>query len=200
MRITGGHARGIPIKAPKGAQTRPTSDKVRQALFNILGSHVSGKRVLDIFAGSGALAIEALSRGATYAVLIEKASAAAHVIESNLEKTALSSRAELVRTDFRSALRKLGDRNDLFNLVFIDPPYEQTMFEDLTRLFSKHRIISREAIIVVEHFKKVAVPHIIADIPLVQERIYGQTRLSFFNAGADFSGNRRSGLDPQDFA
>ena len=199
MRITGGQAKGIPIRAPKGAQTRPTSDKVRQALFNILGAHVSDRRVLDVFAGSGALAIEALSLGAACAVLIERAPASVHVIKSNLEKTGLANKADIIRADFRSALRKLGGRKDVFNLVFVDPPYEQTMFEDLISLFSKHRIISREAIIIVEHFKKVEVPPIIADIPLVQERIYGQTYLSFFDAGGEFSGNKYSGSDSPDF-
>jgi len=190
MRITGGQAKGIPIRAPKGAHTRPTSDKVRQALFNILGARVSGRRVLDVFAGSGALAIEALSRGASYAVLIERAPASVLAIESNLEKTAQANKAEIIRADFRSGLRRLGGRKDSFNLVFIDPPYEKTMFEDLISLFSKHSIISRESIIIVEHFKKVEAPRIIADIPLVQKRIYGQTCLSFFDAGGEFSGRK----------
>jgi len=187
MRITGGQAKGISIKAPKGGRTRPTSDKVRQALFNILGTCVSGRRVLDIFAGSGALAIEALSRGASYAVMIEKTQVAVHAIQSNLEKTSLADKAEILKADFHSALRKLGGREDLFDLVFIDPPYEQAVFEDLVNLLSKHRIVSGEAIIIVEHFKKANVPRTIGDIPLVQKRVYGQTCLSFFNAGREIS-------------
>jgi 16S rRNA (guanine966-N2)-methyltransferase len=180
MRITGGQAKGIPIKAPKGTQTRPTSDKVRQALFNVLGADVSGRIVLDLFAGSGALGIEALSRGAANAVLVDKDAASARAIELNLEKTGFSKMAEIIRADFRSALRMISRRGEIYGIVFIDPPYQGGILEDVAKLLSQRPFVARDAIIVVEHFKKIKPPAGIAGIPLADTRTYGQTCLSFF--------------------
>jgi len=188
MRITGGTAGGIPIKAPKGARTRPTSDKVREALFNTLGDDIPGGTVLDLFAGSGALAIEALSRGAERAVLIEKDPAAVRIIESNLEKTDLAERAVIVRGDFRSALAKLSQRGEVFDLIFIDPPYESDLLDRAAEAISEHRITTTTSIIVVEHFKKSLLPESIAGIPFGRTRGYGQTSLSYYRRAASLGG------------
>ncbi len=182
MRITGGQAKGIPINVPKGTRTRPTSDKVRQALFNIVGAEVAGRKVLDLFAGSGALAIEALSRGAAYAVLVERNPTSASIIANNLQKAGLTGKAEIMRMDFRSALEKLDHRAEVWDLIFIDPPYQSGLLAETIRILPKYSMISATSIIVVEHFKKTKLPGAIRDIPLVQTRVYGQTCLSFFDA------------------
>ncbi|NQU07680.1 MAG: 16S rRNA (guanine(966)-N(2))-methyltransferase RsmD [Candidatus Abyssubacteria bacterium] len=182
MRITGGEAKGIAIKAPKGARVRPTSDKVREALFATLGEDVPGKRVLDLFAGSGALAIEALSRGAEFAALVEKEPTVARTIESNLQKTGLSDRAKIIRADFRSALRKLGRDKERFDLVFIDPPYQSGLLDEVAEALTKHRVTNSRSIIVVEHFKKADPPESISGLPLARTRDYGQTSLSYYQA------------------
>lgn len=181
MRITGGQAKGIPIRVPKGTQTRPTSDKVRQGLFNILGGEVSGRKVLDLFAGSGALGIEALSRGAACAVLVEKNPRSACIIANNLQKAGLSDKAEIMKTDFRSALEKLNRRGEVWDLIFIDPPYQSVLLDKVIKILPKYCVISAKSIIVAEHFKKKELPPNILDIPLVQTRVYGQTCLSFFD-------------------
>lgn len=183
MRITGGKFRGIPIKAPGGKRTRPTSDKVREALFSTLGDRVTGARVLDLFAGSGALAIEALSRGADSAVLIEKDNAAIAVVRQNLEKTGLKGKTKVLRADFRSALSKLSRDGERFDIIFIDPPYEGNMLEESLSALEKKCVTTDESIIVVEHFAKTAPPKSISGIPLNRTRAYGQTSLSYYLQG-----------------
>lgn len=180
MRITGGRAKGIPLRAPKNPRIRPTSDKVREALFATLPVDISRAKVLDLFAGSGALAIEALSRGAERALLVEQDNVAARTIETNLERTGLSGKAEIIRADFRSALRKLKRRGEGFDLVFIDPPYQSDLIEEAARVLAKYRVVSCQATIVVEHFKKMEPPTSISGIPHRSTRFYGQTALSYY--------------------
>lgn len=180
MRITGGQAKGILIAAPRGNRIRPTADKVREALFNTLGSEVTGRRVLDLFAGTGALAIEALSRGAKCAVMIEKDSIAAKAIKANLTRAGLAERAKVVRADYRSALRRLDRAGEECDLIFIDPPYHSTILEGIVDVLAGFRVISRSAIIVVEHFSKTNPPNSILNATLNQTRFYGQTALTYY--------------------
>ena len=180
MRITGGQAKGILITAPRGNRIRPTSDKVREALFNTLGSEVADRKVLDLFAGTGALAIDALSRGAKHAVMIEKDSIAARVIDTNLAKAGLAEKAKVVRADYRSALRRLDRAGEECDLIFIDPPYHSTILEGISDVLAGFRVISPSAIIVVEHFKKTDPPGCILNATLTQTRFYGQTALTYY--------------------
>ncbi len=153
---------------------------MREALFATLREVISRAKVLDLFAGSGALAIEALSRGAEHALLVEQDRGAARTIEANLEKAGLSGKAEIIRTDFHSALRKLERRGDEFDLVFIDPPYQSALLEEAVRVLAEYRVVSCQAIIVVEHFKKMEPPTSIAGIQHSSTRFYGQTALSYY--------------------
>ncbi|MCW2984379.1 MAG: rsmD [Conexibacter sp.] len=123
MRIVAGRLGGRRITAPPGTDTRPTSDRVREALFSALGP-LDGERVLDLFAGSGALAIEALSRGAGSAVLVEKDARAAGVVQSNLDALGLTrEQARVRRRDALAALRDAREAGETYDLVFLDPPY-----------------------------------------------------------------------------
>jgi 16S rRNA (guanine(966)-N(2))-methyltransferase RsmD len=180
MRITGGQARGVIIKAPKNMRTRPTSDKVREALFDTLGAKVLDRKVLDLFAGSGAIAIEALSRGAKQAALVEQDPVAARLIRENLTRAGFSERAEVFMTDFRDAVRKLGRIARQFDLVFIDPPYQSCLLDQITLVLEQHRIVAPHAILILEHFKKIDPPPAISGIPLFRTRLYGQTALSYY--------------------
>ena len=121
MRVVGGRLGGRRLRAVPGRETRPTSDRVREALFGILGQRVEGARVLDLFAGTGALAIEALSRGAASAVLVEQAAPAVAVIRANLDALHLNDRVKVRRTRAEVYLR--GQRDGPFDLVLLDPPY-----------------------------------------------------------------------------
>ena len=172
MRVVAGAFRGRPLRAPPGRGTRPTSDRVREALFSILGP-LDGARVLDLFAGSGALGIEALSRGAAEAVFVESDPAAAAVIERNLEAVG-GPPARVVRRD---AVRWLRGRppGERFDLVFLDPPYSSArrVARPLSELLPG--LLADEARVVTESAKRDPLP---LDLPLADERVYGDTRIA----------------------
>jgi 16S rRNA (guanine966-N2)-methyltransferase len=127
MRISGGTLRGRRLHSPAGAVTRPTSDLLRQALFNVLGERIRDARVLDLFAGSGALGIEALSRGAATATFVEANRAAALCLARNLETLALTDRSRLIALDAFRVLRDLAQEGETFTCVLIDPPYGEDL-------------------------------------------------------------------------
>ena len=171
MRVVSGVYGGRRLKAPPGTDTRPTADRVREALFSILGP-VSGLSVLDLYAGSGALGIEALSRGAAKVVFVESARRAADVIEENL--TALGAQGgEVVPHDVLAWLRAADD--PAFDLVFCDPPYDAAVriAKPLTELLP--HVAAQHALIVIESSKR---NPLVLDLPLVDERTYGDTRIA----------------------
>lgn len=128
LRISGGVFRGRKIAAPKGATTRPTSDRLRQTVFDIIGAQIEGAYFLDAFAGSGAMAIEALSRGATSATLIERNRMAIEAIEANLKELELTSQATLYTADSIKAMKQLSSGSP-FQIGYFDPPYPKSMKE-----------------------------------------------------------------------
>ena len=169
MRVIAGTRGGRRLVAPRGRDTRPTSDRVREALFSILGP-LDGERVLDLFAGSGALAIEALSRGAGSALLCDDARPAVQAIRENLE--ALSLDAEVVRDDARRVLRDAIARGDAYDLVFLDPPYRQAerWAAHLSELLPA--VLAPGARVVSESDRRAPLG---LELPLVDERRYGDT-------------------------
>jgi 16S rRNA (guanine966-N2)-methyltransferase len=174
VRVVAGLYRGRPLKAPPGTDTRPTADRVREALFSILGP-VDGLAVLDLFAGSGALGIEALSRGAASATFVERDRRAAAVIEANL--AALGAEGEVVATD---AVRWLGEPPVTgFDLVLLDPPYDSA--ERLARPLSGllPGVVAANARIVTESDKR---NPLTLDLPLADERTYGDARIAIHRA------------------
>jgi 16S rRNA (guanine(966)-N(2))-methyltransferase RsmD len=170
MRVIAGEWRGRPLKAPPGAATRPTSDRVREALFSILASRVPGARVLDLFAGSGALGIEALSRGAAHATFVDDAPAAIRAIEANLK--AVGSAAPVRRTDALRFLAGARDRGALYDLVFLDPPYRHA--ERLAPALSEAlpAVLAPGAVAVAESDRRTPLD---LTLPLHDERRYGDT-------------------------
>jgi 16S rRNA (guanine966-N2)-methyltransferase len=175
MRVIAGEWRGRPLKAPPGAATRPTSDRVREALFSILAAKVPGACVLDLFAGSGALGIEALSRGAAGATFVDDAGAAIRAVEANLKTVRTA--AEVRRTD---ALRFLGaarDRGAQYDLVFLDPPYRQA--ERLAPALSEAlpAVLAPGAVAVAESDRRAPLD---LTLPLHDERRYGDTLIRFY--------------------
>ena len=172
MRIVAGRHKGRRLRAPAGAATRPTADRVREALFSILGS-VEGLRVLDLYAGSGALGLEALSRGAASATFVESARPALAAIRANLEAT--GEKAEVVASDAVQWLRSASCRTPAFDLVFCDPPYDAAaqVAQPLAQLLP--RVAAPQALIVTESSKR---NPLVLDLPLTDERIYGDTRIA----------------------
>jgi 16S rRNA (guanine966-N2)-methyltransferase len=174
VRVVAGDYKGRRLSAPRGTDVRPTSDRVREALFSILGD-ISGLRVLDLFAGSGALAIEALSRGAASATLVENHRAALDAIRANVAPLE-GADAEVVRAE---ALAWLGGRRGPYDLVFLDPPYSEA--RKLAGPLSEKlpAALSPNALIVSESDKR---DPLVLDFPLEDERAYGHTRIAIHRA------------------
>ncbi len=155
MRIIAGHARGRTLFAPKGQLTRPTQDFVRESLFNIIQRDVPESVVLDLFAGSGALALEALSRGAAKAVLVDRSRQAAACMRRNAETAGFMQQALILQCDWRAAAEKLKDTGTRFDLVFLDPPYELTQYPETADLLRDRGLLADGALIVIEHRRDV---------------------------------------------
>ena len=150
MRVIAGKARSMPLKTIEGPGTRPTTDRIKETLFNVLSSHIADGRFLDLFAGSGAIGIEALSRGASEAVFVEQAQKAADCIEDNLQFTRLLDQARVYRKDVLSALRMLESEDKPFDIIFMDPPYGQGHEQSVLEYLSDSSLADEYTIIVVE--------------------------------------------------
>jgi len=149
IRVAGGYLRGQILKTLPGQATRPTTARVREAIFSILQHDITDTEVLDLFAGSGALAIEAISRGASSAVLIEKSSKAAAVISQNLKKCDLDLRLMVV--DYSKGMEILGAEGRKFDLVFADPPYGLILPDEVGRLLNKFSLLKDGGFLIMEH-------------------------------------------------
>lgn len=178
MRIIGGTARGRSLTAPAGMKTRPTQDYVRESLFNIIRWDVREARVLDLFAGTGALSLEAISRGASSAVLIDMDRAACDAIKKNMESTKLGESCRLIARDYRQAMDQLAREGQKFDVVFIDPPYKMENTGEMCAALYDKGLLSGSFLILVEHRRGMA--------PLLDERFeafdlrkYGDTEITF---------------------
>lgn len=180
MRIIGGKAKGKRIKALDSRSVRPLTDFAREALFNILTPIVGGSRFLDLFAGSGAVAIEALSRGAEQAVLVEKNPKCAALIRQNLSECGFTGQAQVFSIAADQALKILSSSNEKFDIIFIGAPYGSPDFVSaLKHLSSGQRLKSNGRLIAEHHFKTIIADEIGALKRFRQER-YGDTMLSFY--------------------
>jgi 16S rRNA (guanine(966)-N(2))-methyltransferase RsmD len=182
MRIVGGTARGRTLVGPKGTEIRPTSDKVRESLFNVLGQTLEPIAVLDLFAGTGALALEALSRGAASAVLVDSAHEAAGLCRTNAQELGFESQVEIWPVPVQRALQRLGREARQFPLVFADPPYALLagggLLEQVVQLLPKNGLL------VLEHDKREELPEATPSLVREDERAYGDTRVSLYRKRA----------------
>lgn len=180
-RIAAGALKGLTLRAPR--HVRPTGDKVRQALFNILGSSVTGARVLDGFAGSGALGLEALSRGAARVVFLESHPACMAALRQNLSRIppeAVAGRWEVVRGDVLRSLRGLARRRERFDLILLDPPYEGEWGRKTLNVVAECAILPVAGFLCLEHARANQPPSQIGPLALVTQHRYGETVLSFY--------------------
>ena len=178
MRIVGGEARGRTLKSVPGNATRPTADRVRQSLFDLLGQRCDGLNVLDLYAGTGALALEALSRGAVRAVLVERGREAAEVIGENLAALRYRERARLLQDDVARALAALGSSGERFELIFSDPPYQLRAAQATLDAVVKHGLLAPGGRLVLEFEKAEAVPAPPEGYSLDDQRSYGDTAIA----------------------
>lgn len=150
MRVISGKARSLRLKTLEGMDTRPTQDRIKETLFNMIQHEVAGKDFLDLFAGSGAIGIEALSRGCGHAVFVEKNKRAAACIHENLVHTKLTEDAEVLVTDVMSAVRKLGSEGRSFDYIFMDPPYSKGMEAAVLRELDHSDILGDNTLVIME--------------------------------------------------
>lgn len=184
MRIISGTYGGRPLESLPGHFTRPTGDKMKETLFNMIGPYFTGGKVLDLYAGSGALGIEAVSRGMDEAVLVDKSQSAIDIITSNIEMTQEEAKFEALNTASDAALSQLANRHEKFTLVFLDPPYEeQTVEEDIQKMLQLD-LLNDVALIVCETADDVTLADEIKDIKVWQVRDFRHTKLTIYQKGA----------------
>lgn len=179
MRIIAGDCRGRKLTAFRGAATRPTADRVREAIFNILSDAVIGAQVLDLFAGTGALGLEALSRGARAAVFLDASLAAVRVIEKNIAICRMESRARAIRWDIRRGLNRTLMEAAPFDLAFMDPPYRENLICPALSRIIGNNLLRAGGLIVAEHGADDSLPADLAGCVLTDRRAYGKTLVSF---------------------
>jgi 16S rRNA (guanine966-N2)-methyltransferase len=177
MRVIAGIARGVPLVAPRDRGTRPITDRVKETLFGILGERVADARMLDLYAGSGAVGIEALSRGAEHATFVEKARLALVALRTNLVRTKLSERAVVEASTVEHFLA--GRPSVPWDLVFCDPPYDERAIVAPLRAVVPH--LAPGAIVVIKHFWRAEVP-VVEGLQAVRQRRFGETMLTFLEA------------------
>ena len=188
MRIIGGRARGRTLVAPAGAKTRPTQDYVRESLFNIIRWDVEDARVLDLFAGTGALSLESVSRGAKSAVLIDMDRAACAAIKKNIGSARMEEQCRLIARDYRAAIELLAREGQVFDVVFIDPPYRMENTGEMCAELYDRGLLAPAFLLVVEHRRGCA-PMLDARFDAFDLRSYGDTQITFVRRGTQTEEN-----------
>ncbi|MDU7477408.1 MAG: 16S rRNA (guanine(966)-N(2))-methyltransferase RsmD [Paenibacillus macerans] len=181
MRVISGSARGRALKAVPGMGTRPTTDKVKEAVFSIIGPYFEGGAALDLFAGTGGLGIEALSRGMDKAVFIDKEYKSIATVRANLQATGLTERAEVYKNDAERALKALAKREAAFDLVFLDPPYRLKHGDKLMEQMDELKLLKEGATIVLEYESSYAYPERFGNFTQRRKAEYGETAVSVYD-------------------
>lgn len=182
MRVIAGSARGIRLAAPAGRQTRPTADRVKEALFSIISSRreLEGARVLDICAGTGGLGIEALSRGAASCSFIEYDRNTVKILEQNISLSGFASRSECVVSDVLKALQLLSRKGQTFDIVFFDPPYSSDLYDTVLKVLNTLPLLSDDVLVIAECSSRSALLERYGMFVRTDRRVYGDTALEFF--------------------
>ena len=175
MRIISGSVRGRKLKEPQGLDTRPTTDKVKESLLNIIQFELEGRRVLDLFAGTGQLGLEALSRGAEGCVFVDQRREAAALVRENVKLCRFEDRAQVVQGEAQTFLRSCGER---FDVVFLDPPYHTDLLEQCLEKITRFDILREHGIIVCESGAEWTVPPMTLPYETGREYRYGQIKLT----------------------
>ncbi len=177
MRVITGKARGVQLKTPEGMQTRPTTDRVKEALFSIIHFDIPGAKVLDLFGGTGQLGIEALSRGAKSAVFVDAGDSACRLIKENLKRTKLEQEGRVVRSDYMEYLNRTKEQ---FDIVFLDPPYAEVFLENALKRITEIDILQSGGIIVAERPLGKELPWEFEGFERSRDYKYGKTLLTVY--------------------
>ncbi len=181
MRVIGGQSKGKRLMSPRGLKIRPTAGKVKEALFSILADRINGARVLDLFAGLGSVGIEALSRGAARVDFVEQDPESLRFLKENLDRCGLSPKGIVHPKNIYSFLKRLKKQPELFDIIFVDPPYHTEILRKLLPLLSRGDIITPAGVMVIEHFHKLSLPDSIGAFVRSRTQRYGDTLLSFYH-------------------
>jgi 16S rRNA (guanine(966)-N(2))-methyltransferase RsmD len=179
MRIISGTSKGRRLVTPRNRSLRPTSDRVKESIFNTLRGEIEGRLILDLFAGTGNLGIEALSRGARKVVFVEKGRHALGIIQKNLAQFGFEGRSEVLPIDASRAVGVLKQRGETFDVIFMDPPYEKGLVEKTLLKLSFHQLYHRNSLLVIEHHRRESLPPILPGWNLIRQRQMGETLISF---------------------
>ncbi|MEY8444783.1 16S rRNA (guanine(966)-N(2))-methyltransferase RsmD [Enterococcus ratti] len=185
MRVISGIYGGRRLKSLAGVTTRPTTDKVKESIFNMIGPYFEGGEVLDLFSGSGSLAIEAISRGCEHAVCVEKNYQAIKVIKENIEQTKELEKFIVLKLDADKAIEKLANDHWVFDYLFLDPPYAKQKIEDQVIKMSELNLFKKSAVIVCETDKTVELPEKIASFIQIRKKNYGITSVTIYRKEDD---------------
>lgn len=180
MRVISGEYGGRRLKSLPGANTRPTTDKVKESIFNMIGPYFDGERVLDLFAGSGGLAIEAISRGCSHAVCVDKNYQALKIIKENIAITKEPEKFTTLKLDADRAIEQLANQKEQFDFLFLDPPYAKQKIVDQIEKMLELRLLKPDAIIVCETDKTVELPETIESLTQIRQQNYGITAVTIY--------------------
>lgn len=178
MRIIAGDLKGKKLFSIKGRTTRPTSDRLRESIFNILSNRFKAAFVLDLFAGTGALGIEAISRGALYSYFIDSKTEAISVIRKNIKDCKLEDKSDVIQWDIKKSLRCMEALTSKMDLVFMDPPYNNNLIEPTLLNLQLSGCMQKGACIVIEHSSKETIPGSLKEFSIIDQRKYRNTLLS----------------------
>jgi len=180
MRVIAGLCRGKPLKSVKGLTTRPTADRVKEAVFNVLNAKLTDAKILDLFGGTGSIGIEALSRGAALAVFVEKDRKAVQVIRENLLGCKMEDKSQLFPIDCFKALKILSEKNAKFNLIYLDPPYKSLIINDILQAIMNLRLLEERAIVIAETAWDAELNIEYNCLKKAREDRYGDTKITYF--------------------
>lgn len=193
MRIIGGASKGRKLVRPKDQTIRPTSDRVKESLFNIIQKKLEGKTVLDLYAGTGNLGIEALSRGARKTIFVEKERQALRILQRNLAQLHLKGQSEIIPKDANQAIGILKQRGESFDLILMDPPYQKGLVQKTLEKLISHPIHHPDSLLIIEHHRREPLPDTM-EWDLIQKRCIGDTVLSFLTPKIHQITERQTGV------
>ncbi|MEI4790916.1 16S rRNA (guanine(966)-N(2))-methyltransferase RsmD [Bacillus sp. FJAT-53060] len=180
MRVISGTRKRRTLKAVPGQSTRPTTDKVKESIFNMIGPYFDGGWALDLFAGSGGLGIEALSRGFDHCIFIDRDMKAIQTIKENLSQLLLMDQSEVFQNDAQRALAAIVKRGESFQAIFLDPPYQDQKLKALLDMIDEHSLLADDGVIVCEHDKDVMLPNETGQLHISRQELYRLTGITIY--------------------
>ncbi|WP_373315217.1 16S rRNA (guanine(966)-N(2))-methyltransferase RsmD [Siminovitchia fordii] len=180
MRIISGSCKGRRLKSVPGKSTRPTTDKMKETIFNWIGPYFSGGSCLDLYAGSGGVGLEALSRGMDFVIFVDNNKQAIHTVKTNVSMCGLEEKCEIYNNDSDRALKAIVKRKLQFDLIFLDPPYKRQKLKSLLEMIEKNSLVKESGCIICEHDPEVMLPGAIGELERIKSISYGMSSLSMY--------------------